>query len=370
MIQVFKPLIVEEAIKSVGDVLASGWIGLGPKTEQFESDFGDYIGVKNVVAVNSATSALHLAVVLSGIKDSDEVITTANTFVSTNHVILYERAKPVFCDIEKDTGNIDVSKIEGLITDKTKAIICVHFGGYPCDMDKLVDISKKHNLVLIEDCAHACGAEYKDRKVGSFGDYACFSFQAVKNLPVGDGGMLVCKEREMYEKAKKLRWLGINKDTYNRSNVGGEPVKYLWKYDVPYVGYKYHINDISSAIGIEQLKYLDRHNERRKLIADYYRNNLKDVDRVVLPVYKKDRKSSCHFYPILVENRDCLIDVLKKHDIHPGVHYFRNDLYGIYEKSNLPNTEWFTNRELTLPMHLHLSDGDVEYIVDVVKKGW
>lgn len=370
MIQVFKPMIVEEAIVTVSEVLKSGWIGLGPKTQQFEEDFGKNRSLNNVVSVNSATSALHLAVVLSNIKDDDEVITTANTFVSTNHAILYERAIPIFCDVEPTTGNIDASKVEELITNKTKAIICVHFGGYPCDLEKLLLICDKYNLVLIEDCAHACGSEYKGITVGNFGNYACFSFQAVKNLPIGDGGALITRTKEDFEKAKKLRWLGIDKDTYTRTSNGDSRDSYLWKYNIPYIGYKYHMNDINAAIGIEQLKYLNEHNARRKYIADFYRDNLKDLSGITIPDYKKDRKSSYHFYPMLFENRIELIKKLKSKDIHPGVHYFRNDFYPMYKKTDLPNTEYFTNNEVTLPMHIHLTNDDIEYVVNIIKEGW
>ena len=196
------------------------------------------------------------------------------------------------------------------------------------------------------------------------------SFQAVKNLPVGDGGALVTRSEEDFEKAKKLRWLGIDKDTYSRTSSGNIKDTYLWQYNVPYVGYKYHMNDINAAIGIEQLKYLDKHNERRKFIADYYRDNLCGVSGVTLLDYKKDRKSSYHFYPILVEGRVNLIKKLKENDIHPGVHYFRNDYYPMYKRNKLPLTERFTNQELTLPIHLYLTDDELELIVNVVKSGW
>ena len=381
MIQVFKPLIVPEAIQAVQDVLQSGWIGLGPKTKQFEEDFAQYIGVPHAVAVNSGTSALHLAIILSDVGDGDEVITTANTFVSTNHAILYQKGIPVFCDVEKETGNIDANLVEGLITERTKAIITVHYAGYPCDMLKLVEVCKKHNLKLIEDCAHACGSKISVesrspnetnsmdwQRVGTFGDFACFSFHAVKNLPMGDGGMLITKYIEDYEKAKKLRWLGIDRDTFKRaSSTNSIPGKYLWKYDVPYVGFKYHMNDINAAIGIEQLKYLDDHNLKRCQIAKIYEGELGSISGITLPKYKVNRISSCHFYPIFVENREDLIIKLKENDIHPGVHYLRNDIYPIYQQANLPNTEYISEHELTLPMHLFLTSDDLNKIIYTVK---
>ena len=215
-IQLFKPKICDAAIQSVSETLQSGWIGLGPKVEQFEADFCKYTGCNHAVALNSATSGLHLAMELLGIEKDDEVITTPMTFVSTNHAILYQKAKPIFVDVEYDTLNIDVSKIEEKINQKTKAIICVHYSGYPCDLDEIYNLASNYNLAVIEDCAHAVGAEYNGLKIGNNSNMAVFSFHAVKNLPIGDGGMIVMDDPEIYERAKKMRWMGINKDTYSR----------------------------------------------------------------------------------------------------------------------------------------------------------
>jgi perosamine synthetase len=367
-IQVFKPLIVQEAIDAVSKTLLSGWIGLGPRVEEFEMMFAKYLGVdpQCVIALNSCTAALHLAILNSGISDGDEVITTANTFVSTNHVILYEGGIPVFCDIDPGTGCIDSSLVEKLITPKTKIIMAVHFAGFPCDIWELQRIANKYGLFLIEDCAHAVGSRYR---IGSVGDFGCFSFHAVKNLPIGDGGMLVVKDKSISGKIRSERWLGIDKDTRTRERLG--VCGYEWQYSVPYLGFKYHMNDISAAIGIEQLKYLDRHNSRRREIASMYYEGLKDVDSVKMPSYLP-KNSTCHFYPILFEEREKLISHLKSYDIHPGVHYLRNDSYQVYEKfkTELPQTNWFTSRELTLPIHLYLSDEDVDFIISVICKGW
>ena len=230
MIPVFRPSMGEDEVNAVSSVIRSGWIGLGPKTKEFEDNFSKYIGSRYAVAVNSATSALHLAMLVMGVKRDDEVITTPMTFVSTNHAILYCDATPVFCDIESDTLNIDASKIEALITTKTKAIVVVHFGGYPVDMDSINSIATQNNLKVIEDCAHGCGGEYKNRKLGSIGDIGTFSFHAVKNLATGDGGMLTTDDPTIYSKLMKLRWLGINKDTWSREE--NDTKQYSWYYDV------------------------------------------------------------------------------------------------------------------------------------------
>ncbi len=370
-ISVFKPMIVQEAIDAVAKTLASGWIGLGPKVEEFEARFAEYIGAdpKCVIALDSCTAALHLAVVNAGITEGDEVITTANTFVSTNHVILYQRGIPVFCDIDPRTGCIDDGLVWKTVSRKTRAIMVVHYGGYPCNLSKLRYIAEIYNIPLIEDCAHAMGASYKNDKIGKVGGFRCFSFHAVKNLPIGDGGILVVKDKSLSEKIRAERWLGIDKDTRTREKNGVRG--YEWKYSVSYLGFKYYMNDIAASIGIEQLKYLDRHNARRREIAEKYRVGLEGVDGVTLPGYTPN-ESACHFYPILFEERAKLISHLKGHGIHPGVHYLRNDHYSVYEKfrKDLPNTKWFTERELTLPIHLGLSDDDVDYVIKVIRKGW
>lgn len=231
-IQLFKPKICEAAIKSVEKTLRSGWIGLGPKVEQFENDFCNYIKCKYAVALNSATSGLHLAMEIAGVSEGDEVITTPMTFVSTNHVILYQKAVPVFVDIDYDTLNIDVNKIEEKITSKTKAIVCVHYGGFPCDLRKIYDLASNYNLSVIEDCAYAAGAEYNRNKLGKTSQIAVFSFHAVKNLPVGDGGMIVVNDEEMYAKLKKMRWMGIDKDTYSRRTSLDNLSLYSWQYNI------------------------------------------------------------------------------------------------------------------------------------------
>lgn len=243
-IQLFKPKISEAAIKSVEETLRSGWIGLGPKVKQFEHDFCEYVGCEYAVGLNSATAGLHLAMILAGVEAGDEVITTPLTFISTNHSILYQRAVPVFVDIDSDTLNIDVNQISDRITEKTKAIVCVHYGGYPCDLDEIYDIASNHNITVIEDCAHAMGAEYNGRKIGASARLAVFSFHAVKNLPMGDGGIIATDDSEFYGKLKKLRWMGINKDTYSRRISIGESSVYSWQYNVEMLGYKYHMNDI------------------------------------------------------------------------------------------------------------------------------
>lgn len=359
----------EESIQAVSETLRSGWIGLGPKVKQFEDAFIEYLGNDQLYAsaMNSATSALHIAVRLLNLKSGDHVATTSLTFVSTNHVLLYENLTPVFVDVQTTTGNLDpVALQKSLETNsKIKAIIVVHYSGYPCDMEKINALAEEYNIPVIEDCAHACGATYANgKKVGNSKNICCFSFQAVKNLPLGDGGMLVTSNINYKRQSDQLRWLGIDKDTYTRSHQVGE---YLWKYEVPLLGFKYHMNDINATIGIEQLKYLDSDNQQRMEIARKYREELSSI---LIFMDRQHDGSACHFEPALFEHRDDLMRHLKEHNIHPGVHYRSNARYAIYAEATLPNTEYLEQRLITLPMHLHLTAEDISRIIEVIKQGW
>lgn len=368
-IQLFRPLIREKAISAVSDTLRSGWIGLGPKTAEFENAFAQYVGAPYCVGVSSCTAALHLALKLLDLPTDSEVITTPITFVSTNHTILYEGLKPVFADVEPYTGNLDIKSVESKITEKTGAIIVMHYGGYPCDMDAFYSLGKKNGIAIIEDCAHACGAEYRGKRIGGFGDLHAFSFHAVKNLPMGDGGALTVSSKYHDQRLRVLRWMGIDKDTYERSDTATNKV-YSWEYDVGEVGFKYHMNDIDAAIGIVQLQYLEQDNARRRKIADIYMSELAGVPGIELMRYEDDRKSSRHLCCVLAENRDNLVDKLRENNVGVGVHYKRNDLYPMYEKQNLPNVEFFAKHTLSLPLHLHLKDEEVLFVCDIIKRGW
>ena len=362
----FRPLIREQAVQAVGEVLRSGWLGLGPKTASFEEAFADYIGISYCVGLNSCTAALHLGLRLLDLPPGSEVITTALTFVSTNHVILYENCRPVFADIERDTGNLDINSVSERITGRTRAIMLMHYAGYPCDIERFYALARRRNIPIVEDCAHACGAEDKGRRIGSHGDIHAFSFHPVKNLPMGDGGALTIRSEEYNERLRRLRWLGISADTFQRTGLQG----YRWNYDVSEVGFKYHMNDVQAAIGLAQLAWIDRDNARRASIAAQYRQQLSGVPGIKLLEYKSDRKSSCHLFCILAEQRDSLIDKLGANQVDVSVHYLRNDRYSMYEEHELPNTEYFWRHAISLPMHLALTDDQVDYVTDIIRKGW
>ncbi len=365
MIPVFKPCYGQEELEALKEPFKTGWIGLGPKTKEFEEKFARYIGVKYAVATNSCTASLHLAMNVMGI-EGYEVISTPMTFVSTNHAILYNKGIPIFSDIYPDTLNINPDEIKKLITSGTKAIVAVHYGGHPCDMDVINEIAGENNLIVIEDAAHGCGGEYKGRKIGSLGDIACFSFHAVKNLATADGGMITTDNPEVYSKLLKLRWLGISKDTWAREDKDN---KYSWYYNVEEIGFKYHMNDITAVLGLVQLKKLDKMNDRRREISEKYNKGFADLDWIETPTVKSYAKSSCHNYVIKVEDRDKLNGYLQERGISTGVHYIPNNHYQMYKscRGQTPVCEDVWKKLLTLPLFPDLKDSEVNMIIEEVR---
>lgn len=365
-IPVFKPNYDNRELDALKGPFKSGWLGLGPKTKLFEEEFARYIGVKYAVAVNSCTAALHLALDVLKVTGR-QVISTPMTFVSTNHAILYNGAEPVFADIYADTLNIDVEEIAKKITKKTKAIMTVHYGGHACDMDPILKLARKFNLYVVEDVAHGCGGEYKGRKLGSIGAMGCFSFHAVKNLAIGDGGMVTTNDKRAYEELKKLRWLGITKDTWSRE---GKYQKYSWYYDVDELGFKCHMNDISASLGLVQLKKLEGANEKRRKIFKQYNEAFKDVPEIETPVWKSYAKSACHNYVIKAIDRDGLNAFLSENGVSSSVHYYPNHLYKMYSGfyTRLPVTETVWKKLLTLPLYPDLTDSQLRKVIGTVKK--
>ena len=369
MIPVFKAKInKKEVLKELEKIFDSGYIGLGPKTKEFEDKFAKYIGVKYVLALNSATAALHLANMVLGVNKGDEIIVPSMTFVSTALGPLYCGASPIFVDIDEKTLCIDPVEIEKKINKNTKAIIVVHYGGHACKMDEIVKIAKKYNLDIIEDAAHACGAKYKNKMLGSIGKIGCFSFHAVKNLPTGDGGMIVTNDKKIYEKLLKLRWVGIDKSTWARENNK----KYTWRYSVDELGFKYHMNDITAVIGIAQLKVLNQHNMVRRKLSKMYDKGFKNEKWIEVPVEKEYAFSSRHNYVIKVKKRDELNKYLALKGISTGVHYEPVHHYRVFgsPKIDLPTTERVWKNILTLPLYVGMTEKDLNKIVaEVIKFG-
>src|SRR3989339_521517 len=327
----FFPCIGKEEINEVIDTLKSGWLTTGPKVYKFEAEAKKYLGSENVIALSSCTAALHISLVVAGIGSGDEVITTPFTFCATANVILHCGAIPVFADIDKETYNIDVSKIEAKITSKTKAIMPVHYAGQPCEMDKILKIAKKHKLIVIEDAAHAFGSLYKGRKIGTIGDFTAFSFYAAKNLTTGEGGMVCVKNNKLAEKVKILSLHGISKDAWKRYGAGGS-----WYYEVIYPGYKYNMPDILACLGIHQLGKIEKFISKKEKIAAIYNEAFKEMKEITLPKVRSDVRHSWYLYPILV-NREFLkigrsefIEALRAKNIGTSVHFIPVHLQPYY----------------------------------------
>jgi perosamine synthetase len=366
MIPVFRPSFGPAEIEAVGQTLASGWVGAGPKTAEFERRFAAYVGSGRAVALNSCTAALHLALEACRIKDR-EVITSPMTFVSTNHAILYNGGIPVFGDIDPGTLCLDPAKIEDLVTDKTKAVVVVHYGGQAYRLDLLEDICRRHDLILVEDCAHACGGSWRGRRLGTFGRFGCFSFHAVKNLATGDGGMVVTDDAEAAARLGRTRWMGIDRDTWSRSDQDRE--RYSWYYDVRELGFKYQMNDISAALGLVQLDRLEATNARRREICGRYVEAFAGVDWIKTPVYPEGLESSaCHNFVIQTPIRDDLNLRLKERGISTGVHYVPNNHYPMYRpfRGPTPVCDQVWKSLLTLPVFPDLTEAELEYVIATI----
>jgi len=379
LIQVFKPSFGEEEIEALRETFRTSWIGLGPKTAEFEKAFATYVGAKYAVGTTSATAALHLACLALGIGPGDEVLVPTMTFVSTAHAPVYCGAVPIFVDIEPDTLNISVEDIQRKLTPQTKAIIPVHYGGHACQMDEIWDIAEQHGLFVIEDASHACGSEYMGRRIGGLerSDATCFSFHAVKNLATGDGGMITTNRIEMVRALKQLRWVGIDKGTWDRTEESLMELEtgtqryahYSWYYEVRELGYKYHMNDIIAAIGLVQLHKLEAANARRREIVERYNQEFEGVDWIECPVEKEYTRSACHNYVIKTPYRDALNLYLKGKNIATGVHYMPIHLQPYYRKQFkvvLPVAERVWTQLLTLPLYPDLTDDEVDYVIESI----
>lgn len=361
----FNTSITDEVIDLVSDTLKSTFISAGKKADKFE-ELLKVFNLVRPVTVNSGTSALHLALASARIGLGDEVILPSQTFIATGLSILHQNATPVFADIDYMSGNISPKSIREKITDKTKAIIVVHWAGYPCDMDEIQSIADEHDLIVIEDAAHAFGSWYKDKSIGSISDYTCFSFQAIKMLTTGDGGAVCSLTDENEKRLKKLRWFNIDRDD-DKSDELGERV-----YNSNEIGYKYHMNDISASIGLGSLYAVGKKLKRHEEIANRYQKQLKGVDGLTLFDSKLDRISANWLFGIHVERRVDFIKKLKDNGIKPSVVHLgidKNDLFGGKDMS-LVNQRKFDKTQIHIPIHDGLTDGDVDKIIKVIKGGW
>jgi dTDP-4-amino-4,6-dideoxygalactose transaminase len=368
-IQLFSPFFrTEECLEEIRECLEKGWTGLGFKTVELENVWKEYTGLKNAHFLTSATAGLDMAVAILkkryGWNDWDEIISTPMTFVSTNHAILYNNMKVVFADIDKYLC-LDPISVTERITGKTRAIIFVGVGGNVGSLTEIEKICKEKDIKLILDAAHMAGTRLHGETAGKESDVIVYSYQAVKNMPTGDSGMICFKDEELDAIARKLSWLGINKNTFDRTKGN-----YKWKYDVEYLGYKSHGNSIMAAIGLISLKYLDEDNVYRRQIASWYDNEFADSEVIKTIPTVDGCESSRHLYQILVDNRDELLEKLNENEIYPGVHYRDNTEYGMYSYANgtCPYSLRASQCLLSLPMHLRLTKDDVLYVSEMVKK--
>ena len=365
------PSIGQEEIDEVVDTLKKGWIVMGNKTILFEEQLAKYTGAKHVVALNSCTDALQLSLSVLGIGPGDEVITTPYTFAATGNVIVHAGARPVFVDINKDSYNIDPQLIEKAITKKTKAIIPVDFAGQVYDVNKINEIAKKHNILVIEDAAHAIGSSYNGIPVGKFADTTCFSFYSTKNITTAEGGAIATESDAIADKCRLLRLHGISKSAWNRYAKGGRPY-----YDIEDCGWNYVTTDIHASLGIVQLKKLDAFISRRRDIGKRYNEAFEDVEGLVIPRQMPNQMHPYHLYPLLLEHYDRgkFVAEMMQAGIGTGVHFMPLHLNSFYANSfgfkrgDFPVSEWVYDREISLPLYPAMSDEDVERVISTVKE--
>ena len=368
----------KEEEQEVLKVLRSRWLSTGPVTARFERAFSESLGGGYAIAVSNGTAALHLALAGLSLKEGDEIVLPSLTFVATANAILYVGAKPVFADIVGlDDLNISPQEIEKKITKRTKAILVMHYGGYPCDMKSIMGIAKRYGLFVIEDAAHAPGAEYQGRKCGLIGNIGCFSFFSNKNLVTGEGGMVVTHNKELAEKVRRMRSHGMEMLSWDKYRGR------LSSYDIEGLGYNYRTTEIQSALGLAQLKKLDRNNRKRKTLVEAYRKELQEVKGISIPFLQFKGHPSYHLFPILVHNkqkalssilRDRVMEGLRNFKIQTSVHYPPVHLFSLYRKNfgykkgMLPKTEEVSGREITLPLHPRMDGRDVKWIAKKVKE--
>lgn len=368
------PALGEAEIAEVVATLRSGWIGTGPRVARFETMFREYVGAEHAIAVNSCTAALHLSMVASGVGRGDEVITTPMTFCATANAVIHTGARPVFVDVERETGNIDAEQVEAALTPRTKAILPVHYAGRPCRMDRLEAIARRNGLLLIEDAAHALEAQYDGRRIGTIGDLTCFSFYVTKNVVTGEGGMVTTNDAAWAAKIKMLALHGMSQDAWKRFSDEG-----YRHYEVTVPGFKYNMTDIQAALGIHQLPRVAENAKRRRDIWALYDNAFRDLPVIRPAPVQEHTVHARHLYTLLVgtdelgKTRDQVMNELIRLNIGTGVHYTALHLHPYYrltfghKRGDFPNAEFIGDRTLSLPFSGKLTDEDVSDVVNAVR---
>lgn len=367
----YRPDLGEAEIQAVVETLRSGWVTVGPRTQQFEQEFAQFIGSPHAVAVNSCTAALHLALDTLELQPGDEVITSTLTFTATAATIIHAGAQPVLVDVSPDTLNMDPADVARKISPRTRAIVPVHFAGHPAPMDELLDLARQAGAVVIEDAAHALPAAYKGRRIGTIGDFTAFSFYATKNLCTGEGGMVTTANGEWAERVRIRRLHGMSRDAWRRySNEGS------WRYDVLYPGFKYNMTDLAAALGLVQLRRLPDFHRRRQALAALYSEALRDVDELQLPQVRADVEHAWHLYVVRLRperlriHRDELIELLKAEGIGTQVHFIPLHCHSYYRNrfglrsEEFPVASHASETILSLPFYTLMTDQDVFYVAD------
>ena len=364
-IVLFRPHISERAREMVHAQLGTRWIGQGPSVDRFEREFSaKFCENLATAAVGSGTDALHLAYLLAGVGPGDEVVTPLFTCTATNIPLLYIGARPVFADVQPGTMNIDVEHVRRLVTRKTKAIACVHYGGLPCDLDELRQVADEFGIPIIEDAAHAIGAVYKGRSIGSISDFTIFSFQAIKHITTGDGGMLVIKDRSLLARAGRLRWFGIDREGKQKA---------IWDNDITDIGYKYQMTDIAAAMGLAALEDWDEvAAHRRRLFAIYEQGLTNTPGLAFVGGGLTDRVHAAWLCTVFAKERLGLQRKLRENRIESNQVHYRNDRYSIFKESrgSFPQMDAIENDYLVLPLHTHMTPDDAEKVVSVIRSGW
>jgi len=363
-IVLFHPHMPKRAKEYVCDTLDSRWIGQGPKVDLFEARFGEKFGLPGpCISTGSGTDALHLAYLLAGIQPGDEVLVPLFTCTATNLPLLYIGAKPVFVDVDPRTLNISVTDLRRKISEKTKAIVCVHYGGLPCDMADIQSLAAEHSIPVIEDAAHALGARYDGKPVGAISEFTMYSFQAIKHLTTGDGGLLTFLDPALAPTARRLRWFGIDRS---------DKQKGVWENDIWEIGYKYQMTDISAAIGLAGLDEIDETLRYRRSLYRRYVSNLKEVPHVrIVDDFDPRKEHAAWLFTILVDRRiDCQMK-LRSRRVESGQTHYRNDRYAVFKCDDpFPAMDSIDDNYLILPLHTRMRPEDVDYICDVLKEGW
>lgn len=364
------PELDEDEIDSVVSVLRSGWLTTGPKVKQFEQEFAAVTGVRHAIAVNSCTAALHLALDAVGIREGDEVIVPTMTFAATAEVVAYFKAKPVLVDCTEGALNIDPDGIEKAITPRTKAIIPVHFGGHPCEMDQIMAIARSHNLRVIEDAAHALPARYRGKMIGTIGDCTCFSFYATKNMTTGEGGMVTTNNEEWAAHIRAMSLHGLSRDAWNRYTAKGS-----WAYEILAPGFKYNLTDIAAALGIPQLHKCERFWKARERYAALYDEGVRDLPEIIRPRAADHVQHAWHLYVIQLDlerlriGRNEFIELLRERNIACSVHFIPLHLHpyyrdtGGYRPEDFPVASKAFQRVLSLPLYSKMTESDVEGVI-------